>query len=142
MLGANQDRTISLAEVAKAYGISLNHLKKVSARLVENGLVHTERGRSGGLRLLRELEDVRLGEIFRITQTDTAFIECLGGDPSVCVISPVCKLQSILVVALKSFEKTLNEYTLADLVYNPEALNDHLGMELIASSADLKEVRD
>ena len=67
MLGANPDRTISLTEIAKAYDISLNHLKKVSSRLVEHGLVSTERGRSGGLRLLKSPSDIRLGEIFRIS---------------------------------------------------------------------------
>ncbi len=136
MLGANRDRTISLSEVAKAYGISLNHLKKVSARLVENELVQTERGRSGGLRLMVEPEDIRLGAIFRITQTDTAFVECMAGDPDVCVISPVCHLQSIFVKALVQFEKTMDQYTLADLVTNQDELNSHLGLELIASTVD------
>ena len=89
MLGANPDRTISLTEIAKAYDISLNHLKKVSSRLVEHGLVSTERGRSGGLRLLKSPSDIRLGEIFRISQTETAFVECLDKGGEGCAISPV-----------------------------------------------------
>ena len=131
MLGANRDKTISLAEVANAYSISLNHLKKVSARLVDHQLVRTERGRSGGLRLNCAPEDIRLGEIFRISQTDTAFVECMNGNQDACVISPVCRLQNIFATALKEFERKMDEYTLADLVANADDLNRYLGVELV-----------
>ena len=131
MLGANPDRTISLTEIAKAYDISLNHLKKVSSRLVEHGLVSTERGRSGGLRLLKSPSDIRLGEIFRISQTETAFVECLDKGGEGCAISPVCKLQGIFQQALTEFIVTMDKHCLADLVLNKDALNEHLGIDLV-----------
>lgn len=131
MLGANPDRTISLAEIASAYGISLNHLKKVSARLVEHELVLTERGRAGGLKLVRPLDEVHLGEIFRISQTDTAFVECMARDTQACVISPVCKLQSIFQDALTQFIEHMDQYTLSDLVQNKDELNEHLGIPAV-----------
>jgi Rrf2 family nitric oxide-sensitive transcriptional repressor len=132
MLGANPDKTISLTEVAHAYDISLNHLKKVSARLVEHKLVSTERGRSGGLKLLRNPEDIRLGEIFQLSQTDTAFVECMGdSNAKGCAISPVCKLQSIFTEALDCFIQFMDGFTLEDLVQNKEELNQHLGIEVV-----------
>jgi len=131
MLGANQERTISLAEIAKAYGISLNHLKKVSTRLVEHGLVSTERGRTGGLKLQRSPQDISLGEIFRISQTETAFVECMNKEGEGCVISPVCKLQGIFQSALNQFIATMDQYCLADLVVNKQALNEQLGIEVV-----------
>jgi len=134
VLGANPDKTVSLTEIAKAYGISLNHLKKVSARLVENGIVQTERGRSGGLKLQKAPADIGLGEIFRISQTDTAFVECLGEESPGCVISPVCRLQSIFVDALKQFISVLDEYTLSDLIQNKADLNQYLGIDVVQIS--------
>lgn len=132
MLAANPQRTVSLTEVASAYDISVNHLKKVSARLVEHQLIATERGRSGGLRLLRAPEDIRLGEIFRISQTDTAFIECMGAvDDAGCVISPVCKLQSIFQQALENFVAFMDDYNLADLVTNKAELNQLLKIDAL-----------
>ena len=120
MLGANPDRTVSLSEVAAAYDISLNHLKKVAARLVEHQLVETERGRTGGLRLLKSVDEVRLGEIFRISQTDTAFVECMGGDSSACVISPVCRLQSIFKTVHQIARQHLGESPAIDPETAPE----------------------
>jgi len=135
MLGANPNKTVSLTEVAKAYDISLNHLKKVSSRLVEHGLVTTERGRTGGLKLHKAAIDIRLGEIFRISQTDTAFVECMASEGPGCVISPVCRLRGIFSKALEQFVAYMDEYTLHDLVLNKAELNEHLGFELIESVA-------
>lgn len=128
MLGANPERTIPLSEIAVAYRISVNHLKKVSARLIEHGLVATERGRSGGLKLMRPAEHIPLGEIFRISQTETAFVECMDAESAGCVISPVCHLQGIFQTALAQFIETMDQYTLSDLVSNKNQLNEHLGL--------------
>jgi Rrf2 family nitric oxide-sensitive transcriptional repressor len=131
MLGANPEKTVSLTEIASAYNISLNHLKKVSARLVENGYVITERGRSGGLKISRPASEIGLGEIFRIAQTDTAFVECLSEEGEGCVISPVCRLQSIFQEALAEFIAVMDRYTLVDLIENKTGLNELLGIEVV-----------
>lgn len=134
MLGANPERTVSLTEIASAYDISLNHLKKVSARLVENGYVSTERGRSGGLRISKPASEIGLGEIFRIAQTDTAFVECLAEEGEGCVISSVCQLQGIFKKALAEFIGVMDRYTLADLVENKADLNNLLGIDVVQVS--------
>lgn len=126
MLGANPDRTIPLSEIASAYDISVNHLKKVSARLMEHGLISSARGRSGGIKLLVPPETVYLGEIFRISQTETAFVECLEKGEQGCAISPVCRLKGIFESALSQFIKVMDEYTLADLIENRDEINHHL----------------
>lgn len=134
MLGSNPGKTISLTEIAAAYDISLNHLKKVSARLVENGYVTTERGRSGGLRLNKPAEEIGLGEIFRIAQTDTAFVECMAEEGEGCAISAVCQLQQIFKKALTEFVAVMDRYMLSDLVENKVELNKLLGIETVQLS--------
>ena len=49
-LGAQPDRVCSIAEIARAYGISQNHLMKVAHDLGKAGYVEGVRGR-GGIRL-------------------------------------------------------------------------------------------
>ncbi len=131
MLGSNPDKTVSLTEIATSYKISLNHLKKVSARLVDNGYVSTERGRLGGLKLQKQPSEIGLGEIFRIAQTDTAFVECMAEEGDGCVISSVCRLQSIFKEALQQFISVLDGHTLSDLIENKAELNHFLGIELV-----------
>ncbi|WP_019459254.1 Rrf2 family transcriptional regulator, partial [Roseomonas sp. B5] len=64
-LGLRPQRLVSIAEIAKAYRISENHLTKVVHRLGQAGFVETLRGRGGGLRLARPPEEIRIGDVVR-----------------------------------------------------------------------------
>ncbi|TXR53274.1 RrF2 family transcriptional regulator [Reinekea thalattae] len=116
VLGLNKDKTVPLSEIAALYDISLNHLKKVSARLVEHGYVETERGRSGGLKIAKPTVDIGLGDVFKIAQTETAFIDCSMKDSSSVLQASVSELQLVFEKALSHFIAVLNQYTLADLM--------------------------
>ena len=48
-LGARPDRVCSIADMARAYGISHNHLMKVVHQLGKAGYVTGVRGRHGGV---------------------------------------------------------------------------------------------
>ena len=48
-LGTHDGRQLTVADVAKAYGLSRNHLLKVALNLGRLGYVTTTRGRSGGI---------------------------------------------------------------------------------------------
>ena len=60
--GAHDDRLVTLREMAGAYDISLNHLRKVVHQLAGLGYLHTVRGRGGGMQLARPPEEIALGE--------------------------------------------------------------------------------
>jgi Rrf2 family nitric oxide-sensitive transcriptional repressor len=110
-LGARPEKICSIAEIARTYGISRNHLMKVVNDLSNAGYVTSVRGRSGGLLLGRPADKINIGEVVRHTEEDFDLVDC----PS-CFIAPACGLNIALAEALASFMMVLNGYTLADLI--------------------------
>lgn len=105
----------SIGEIAEAYGISENHLMKVVNRLAQEGLLHTQRGRHGGLRLARDPRETRLGEVVRLIEDDMTLVECFGSG-STCPLTAGCHLAGALNEARQAFVDSLDGHTLADLV--------------------------
>ncbi|HET9957413.1 MAG TPA: Rrf2 family transcriptional regulator [Polyangiaceae bacterium] len=109
----------TVGELSERYDISANHLSKVVQRLSELGYVETLRGKAGGVRLAAAPSSIRVGDVVRLMEPELGLVECLrGGAPGACVISPACRLKSVLTTALDSFLHVLDGYTLADLVKN------------------------
>src|SRR6478672_11006356 len=64
-LALNRERLVTIGDIAETHHIAKNHLTKVVHQLGTLGYVETVRGRSGGLRLGREPEDIRVGDVAR-----------------------------------------------------------------------------
>lgn len=112
----------TITEIAEAYAISENHLMKVVHHLSRSGVIESVRGKGGGIRLAKPPHEIRLGSIVRSTEGNTPIVECMAKEPGLCRISPACRLTGILVHAFESLYATLDEYTLADLVEQPQKL--------------------
>ncbi len=104
------DRASSIPEIARAYSISEDHLRKVVHSLGKAGFIATQRGRGGGLRLGRPEIEINLGSVVRHTEDSFRLVPC----PE-CLISPVCRLPGVLNEAVQAFLGVLDKYTLADL---------------------------
>ncbi len=109
------DRLITIEETAKAYNISRTHLMKVVNVLTRTGYIKGVRGRSGGFTLAKSAEAINLGAVVRATEPDFALVECFASG-SRCIITQRCRLPEILNEALDAFVRTLDGYTLADIV--------------------------
>jgi len=114
-LASQPERQVTLREVAHAYGISLDHLRKVVSRLAQLGLIESRQGRSGGLRLGRAADAIRIGEVVRQMENANEVIDCVGRE---CVLVPGCALRLELADALEAFYARLDEKTIADLLGN------------------------
>lgn len=131
-MALKEGQLVKTNEIAEAYNISFNHLKKVMAKLAEFNYIKSTKGRSGGFQLARPKDAVNLGAVFRMTIEDVAVAECFASPTNQCVISPDCKLRSILQDATSRFIGELDKYTLVDLVKGREgALAFHLDIELV-----------
>ena len=122
-LAVERDRLATIPEIAAAYGISENHLMKVVHQLARSGVIESVRGKGGGIRLMRDPAEIRLGQIVRTSEGPSAIVECLSDQPETCKIVPACRLAPILVRAFDALYATLDEYSLADLVNKPDQTN-------------------
>ncbi|MBI1318084.1 MAG: Rrf2 family transcriptional regulator [Candidatus Hydrogenedens sp.] len=119
----------NISEVAAAYNISRNHLVKVVHHLGKVGLIESQRGRGGGIRLARSAETVTIAEVVRLCEPHFHLVECFDAQNNRCVISPVCRLQGVLGEARAAFFSVLERYTLQDVVQDPESLALLLGIK-------------
>lgn len=114
-LAVQGDRLATIQEIAESYDISRNHLMKIVHQLNKNGYIETVRGKNGGMRLHRAPADINVGVLVRETEQDLNIVECFGSKDA-CRISPVCGLKGMFGEALEAFIKTLDQYTLEDVI--------------------------
>ncbi|MCJ2188775.1 Rrf2 family transcriptional regulator [Novosphingobium beihaiensis] len=103
------DGLLSIAEVAESHAISRNHAMKVVNLLANAGLLETVRGRSGGFRLGKPAQDIRLGDVVRLTEPCLSPADCTH-----CLLRQTCGLTAILNRAMGAFLDELDKQTLAD----------------------------
>ncbi len=112
----------TIEEVARRYGISRNHLMKVTQTLAQFGYLESVRGRGGGIRLGRPAEEINIGAVVRVTEDGFALVECYDRERNTCVVASACGLRGPLDEALRAFLAVLDRYSLTDLVGNPSSL--------------------
>lgn len=115
-LGTRPDRIVTTQEVSVAYGISKHHLVRIIQSLAEQRYIQIHAGRSGGIMLAREPQQISLGDVVRDSEPNMRLVECFDRETNTCRITPCCGLKGMLREALESFITTLNRYTLADVL--------------------------
>jgi Rrf2 family nitric oxide-sensitive transcriptional repressor len=128
--GLNGRRPSAVPEMARAYGASYDHLKKVASELCRLGYLETVRGRAGGFRLAKQPEDICIGEVIRQTEGEVILVECFDPATNTCPLPGACQLQIALQEALAAFFAALDRYTLADLIRRSEQLSSLLRIEV------------
>jgi len=109
----------TIAEIARAFGVSEHHLVKVAHFLGRQGFLQTIRGHDGGLRLARPASEVNVGKLLRLTEGGDLPAECFDRQSNRCILSGGCGLQRALGLAVERFYAELGRYTLADLQLRP-----------------------
>ena len=121
-LGMNRHRRCTIREIAKAYGISENHLMKLIHHLGRNGFIATTRGKNGGLELARPAHEISVGAVLRAMEGNFHLVECFKEDGNSCPIAGPCVLSRVLDEALQAFLEVLDRHTLEDLLAPSYAL--------------------
>lgn len=108
-------RLVTIREISDFYRISHNHLMKVVTRLTEQGFIHAQRGRGGGLRLGSDGLAINVGQVARVMEGSWQMAACFAPGTT-CPIQGNCQLEWTLHEALQAFLSVLDRQTLADMV--------------------------
>lgn len=113
---ANQaDAPLTLKDIANRQQVSLNYLKHLIAPLVAAGVVRTERGSGGGVRLAHAAQDITLSWVVRILEGSTAPVACVDA-PSVCPRNAGCVTRGVWCKVKTAIDDVLDSVTIQDLV--------------------------
>lgn len=104
--------SVTVAEIASQFDLSVHHLVKVVGHLVRAGWIQTTRGRSGGMRLCVDASILKVGTVLRELEGDAELADC---DSQGCRLSQNCRLRDALQVGLQAFYEAMNAYTLLDI---------------------------
>lgn len=116
---AHPGRLITIAEMAEAHELSKNHLMKIVNDLARQGVLETVRGRGGGVRLLQQPAQIRIGDVVRAAESDFRLVECFDEIYNTCNLSARCGMKRLLNSALAAYFRELDAATLADIVPPP-----------------------
>lgn len=115
---AHRTRLCSVREIADHYGISYNHLVKVTHRLSQLGHLRTVKGKGGGIQIAADPQDIRLGNLVKALEPHMHIVECFDRENNTCRVTNACQLKHYLADASRAFIDSLNAHTLADTVRN------------------------
>ena len=125
-LGLKKSERASIEDIAEAYSISANHLVKVVHQLGRLGFIETVRGRGGGIFLAKDPSEIGVGEVVRRTE-NFVIVECFDDVKNSCPITSICSLKGVLQEATEAFLKSLDQYSLEDLLARQGGLRRILG---------------
>ena len=117
------EELITINEISEHFEILKNHLTKVVNHLAQKGYIKTIRGKNGGIRLAREPDNIKLGDVVQSMEINLEVVDC---SKPLCPLVNHCELKNILNEAKQSFINTLNKYSIADLNRTPELIKNLL----------------
>ena len=115
-LACHPDQVVSVDEISRAFGISRHHLVKVVQTLTELGVVESQRGRGGGMRLAMQPAEINIGWLIRRTEPHFDLVECFDLATNTCPIAPACGLKGLLQRAQQAFLSVLDAYNLEQIL--------------------------
>ena len=127
--GINKGQPSAVPDIARAYGISQNHLNKVAAELCHLGYLQSIRGRSGGVCLGMSANSISIGELLRKIENTSTLVECFDASSNKCPLRDKCKFRLALQRALDAFFSELDKQTLSDFINDGGDLAECLGID-------------
>ncbi len=110
-------QTMPTGEIAEEQDIPEVFLKKTIQMLVRGGLVATQRGAQGGVRLSVSAEQVTIMDIIEAVEGPLAINPCLTKGNH-CQNESLCQLRPVLERAQSALKKELSRETLQEILDN------------------------
>lgn len=110
-----KDDFITLKEISESENISLKYLERIIAMLTKAKLVSTQRGSTGGYKLIKKPEDYTILEIIEASEGPINTVECTEGH-STCPKKNTCTSKKIWCELNSTIDSFFENKTLKDLI--------------------------
>ena len=107
---------VPMKDIAERQGISLKYLERIIPVLTKNGIIEGLQGKGGGYRLVKSLEECKIGDILRLTEGNLAPVACLECGASPCERTSECRTYPMWVEFYQMINDFFDHRTLADMV--------------------------
>lgn len=110
----NNDGAVSLKDIAENKGMGIKYLEIIVSSLNKAGLLDSVRGKNGGYKLNRSVNEYSLLEILEAAEGSLAPVACVESD--ICANAPNCKTHAMWQELDDIITAYLTSKTLADII--------------------------
>jgi len=122
-LAQNQDKRVTIDDLANHYHVSRNHLMKIVHSLSVAGFIRSSRGRNGGLNLGIPANNITVADVILHTEKNMDLVECFEIHSN-CMLESDCVLRHVLHRAQDSFMEVLSLFSLTDIIERQNRLTN------------------
>lgn len=151
LASAGPDNSLTIPEISQAEGISVPYVAKLMRILKTGGLVTSERGQSGGYRVVQPAEAISVSRTLAVLGSPLfagEFCEKFAGNEDTCTHSVDCSIRSLWRAIQQVVDRLLSRTTLQDLLCNEKQMDVFInelvvlthGLEARAGSPDARQV--
>lgn len=115
---------VRVKDVAREMGVPEPFLHKIATDLVDAGLIDTQSGPRGGLKLTREARKINLCQIMEAIEGAICINICLQ-QPEACSRVAICPMHDVWRSVQESMREQLAKISLAQLVKEAEELRQN-----------------
>ena len=112
---AQQDKLLTMPVLAEKLSIPYNNLTKLIQHMAKANIIHTKKGKNGGIRLLKDAKEVTLRNIVDLIDGPTTLSECQKTE-ALCALSSNCKLKSVFQDLQNNINALMDDITIAQLI--------------------------
>ena len=112
---SGNDEYVSLKSISNRMEVSMKYLEKIVNTLVKENYLDVSRGKQGGYKLNRKVEEYIVGDILRLTEKNMASVSCVD-NPESCKSFYGCKRYLLWEGLDKVINNYLDNVTLKDII--------------------------
>lgn len=123
VLAQRAPAAVSILEIAEQAGAPRKYLESILLRLRKDGLLVSQRGRTGGYALARPAEEIAVADMIRSVDGPLALAPCASRTQfkacNDCVDVHLCRIRDVLLEGRDALAEVLERRTLAELAATP-----------------------
>ncbi|HBY56570.1 MAG TPA: Rrf2 family transcriptional regulator [Candidatus Atribacteria bacterium] len=115
LLSTDKDNFLSTKKISESLVIPYHFLRGVLGKLIQHGLIESKEGISGGVRIKKNPDEIRLTDLIKIYQGDFELSDCMFRN-KICPNRRTCVLREEIKRIEKIVEKEFKKLTIGKLL--------------------------